>query len=70
MAVRRLKKEKNDSAQKQLITEPVYDYWLFDVSCGFEDCPRWASNHVNHGDEVVIVAVTTSTRPSCLEQAV
>ena len=29
VAVRRLKKEKNDSVQKQLFTEPVYDYFCY-----------------------------------------
>lgn len=41
--------------------------WFFDVSSGFEHGTCRASDHVNHSDEGLGVAVTTSSGAGCLE---
>ena len=43
---------------------------FFDVSSGFEHSAGRASDHVNHGDEGLHVAVSTGPGPHRLEQAV
>lgn len=45
-------------------------YRFFDVSSGFEHSAGRASDHVNHGDEGLHVAIAAGPGPCCLEQAV
>ncbi len=46
------------------------DFWLFDVSCGFQYGTRRAGNHVDHGHKSSVVSIASGSRSGCLEQAV